>query len=121
MSHKSRCCDTCGEPEPQSNESCPRCGAPCTKYGASDHKYQYESPKIEKPLSAIAAMAVDLGDPTLSSTFRKRETRIAELEAALDKLLTAIGQFVDEHGFKTYWQYDNAVKQARTVLNTERK
>ena len=38
----------------------------------------------EKPLSAIAAMAVDLGDPTLSSTFRKRRALPREpSEAAL--------------------------------------
>ena len=45
MSHDSRCAchigATCGEPESQTIESCPRCGAPCEKYGASNHKYQY--------------------------------------------------------------------------------
>ena len=42
--------------------------------------------------------------------------RIMELKEALDDLLTAIGKFVDEHDYETYWQYNDAVKQARKIL-----
>lgn len=52
MSHKSRCCDKCGG-------------------YLDDIELCVCSPKIEKPLSALAAIAVDLGDPKASTNFRK--------------------------------------------------
>jgi hypothetical protein len=59
----------------------------CSRCGGTQHDGEC---KIDKPLSKIAAMAVDLGDPTLSTTFRKKwDTELRELTEAVQYALDA--------------------------------